>query len=152
MGRPYQRKFLGFSFTSQKQARRRIAPKAAERFKGRIRELTQRRRGRQLKAIIEELNLYLNGWKGYFGFCETPSVLKELEGWIRRRLRCYLWKQWKKPRRRRQALMALGVERNLAHSIGASSKGPWTMSGYLGDILTPRYFDSLNLVRLAAKA
>lgn len=152
VGRPYQRKFLGFSFTSQKQARRRIAPKAAERFKGRIRELTQRRRGLQLKAIIEELNLYLNGWKGYFGFCETPSVLKELDGWIRRRLRCYLWKQWKKPRRRRQALMALGVERKLAHSIGASSKGPWTISGYLGDILTPRYFDSLHLVRLAAKA
>jgi RNA-directed DNA polymerase len=152
VARPYQRKFLGFSFTSQKQARRRIAPKAVERFKGRIRELTQRRRGRKLKAIIEELNLYLNGWKGYFAFCETPSVLKELDGWIRRRLRCYLWKQWKKPRRRRQALMALGVERKLAQRIGVSSKGPWTMSGYLGDILTPGYFDSLHLVRLAAKA
>lgn len=152
VARPYQRKFLGFSFTSQKQARRRIAPKAVERFKARIRELTQRRRGRELKAIIEELNLYLNGWRGYFGFCETPSVLKELDGWIRRRLRCYLWKQWKKPRRRRQALMALGVEPKLARSIGASGKGPWTMSGYLGDILTPGYFDSLRLARLAAKA
>ena len=152
VGRPYQRKFLGFSFTSQKQARRRIAPKAVARFKARIRELTQRRRGRELKAIIEELNLYLNGWRSYFGFCETPSILKELDGWIRRRLRCYLWKQWKKPRRRRQALMTLGVEPKLARRIGASSKGPWTMSGYLGDILTPRYFDSLHLVRLAAKA
>src|SRR6185295_6679365 len=120
VARPYQRKFLGFSFTSQKQARRRIAPKAVERFKARIRELTQRRRGHALKAIIEELNLYLNGWRGYFGLCETLSVLKELDGWIRRRLRCYLWKQWKKPRRRRQALMALGVEPKLARSIGAS--------------------------------
>lgn len=152
VARPYQRKFLGFSFTSQKQARRRIAPKAVERFKARIRKVTQRRRGLGLKAIIEELNLYLNGWRGYFGFCETPSVLKELDGWIRRRLRCYLWKQWKKPRRRGQALMALGVEPKLARSIGASSKGPWTISGYLGDILTPSYFDSLHLVRLAAKA
>jgi len=152
VGRPYQRKFLGFSFTSQKQARRRIAPKAVERFKARIRELTQRRRGHALKAIIGELNLYLNGWRGYFGFCETPSVLKELDGWIRRRLRCYLWKQWKKPRRRRQALIELGVAPDLARRIGASSKGPWTISGYLGDILTPAYFDSLHLTRLIAPA
>jgi RNA-directed DNA polymerase len=149
VARPYQRKFLGFSFTSQKQARRRIAPKAVERFKTRIRELTQRRRGRELKAIIEELNLYLNGWRGYFGFCETPSVLKELDGWLRRRLRCYIWKQWKKPRRRRKGLIALGVEPKLAARIGASSKGPWAMSAFLNDSLTPRYFDSLGLTRLA---
>lgn len=152
VARPYQRKFLGFSFTSQKRARRRIAPKAVERFKARIRELTQRRRGRDVRVIIEELNLYLNGWRGYFGFCETPSVLKELDGWIRRRLRCYLWKQWKKPRRRREALMALGVTPELARRIGASSKGPWTISGYLGDILTPAYFDSLQLRRLLGPA
>lgn len=152
VGRPYRRKFLGFSFTSQKQARRRVAPKAVERFKARIRELTQRRRGRGLRAIIDELNLYLNGWRGYFGFCETPSVLKELDGWIRRRLRCYLWKQWKKPRRRREALIELGVAPDLARRIGASSKGPWTISGYLGDILTPVYFDSLHLTRLIAPA
>lgn len=152
VAKPYQRKFLGFSFTSQKQARRRIAPKAVERFETRIRELTQRRRGRELGEIIEELNQYLNGWKSYFGFCETPSVLKELDGWIRRRLRCYLWKQWKKPRRRRRALEALGVEPKLAAHIGASGKGPWTISGYLGDILTPKYFDSLHLTRLAAPA
>jgi RNA-directed DNA polymerase len=152
VARPYQRKFLGFSFTSHHVARRRIAPKAVERFKARIRELTQRRRGRGLKSVIEELNLYLNGWKGYFAFCETPSVLKELDGWIRRRLRCYLWKQWKKPRRRREALIELGVERRLAARIGASSKGPWPISGWLGDILTPAYFDSLHLTRLIAPA
>lgn len=152
VARPHQRKFLGFSFTSQKQARRRIAPKALERFKARIRELTQRRRGRELKDIIHEVNLYLNGWKGYFGFCETPSVLKELDGWIRRRLRCYLWTQWKKPRRRREALMGLGVEPKLARHIGASSKGAWRISGYLGDILPPAYFDSLHLARLSVPA
>lgn len=148
VARPYQRKFLGFSFTSQKQARRRIAPKAVERFKARIRELTQRRRGRAVTTIIAELNLYLNGWKGYFAFCETPSVLKELDGWIRRKLRCYLWKQWKTARQRREALMKLGVGRDLARRIGGSSKGPWHLSGLLDDILTPRYFDSLRLTRL----
>jgi RNA-directed DNA polymerase len=152
VARPHQRKFLGFSFTSQRQARRRIAPKAVERFKARIRELTQRRRGRTLKAIIEELNVYLNGWKGYFAFCETSSVLKELDGWIRRRLRCYLWKQWRKPRRRREALLALGARADLARGFGGSSKGPWHISGLLGDILTPAYFDSLHLIKLSATA
>jgi len=152
VARPYQRKFLGFSFTSQKQARRRIAPKAVERFKARIRELTQRRRGRAVTTIIAELNLYLSGWKGYFAFCETPSVLKELDGWIRRKLRCYLWKQWKTARKRREALIKLGVERDLARRIGGSSKGPWHLSGLLDDILTPHHFDSLRLTRLHAPA
>ena len=76
-------------------------------------------------------------------------MLKELDGWLRRRLRCYIWKQWKKPRRRRQGLIALGVEPKLAARYGASSKGPWAISGFLNDSLTPRYFDSLGLTRLA---
>jgi RNA-directed DNA polymerase len=152
VARPHQRKFLGFSFTSQKSARRRIAPKARQRFADRIRELTRRSRGRALKAIISELNLYLNGWRGYYGFCETLSVLEELDGWIRRKLRCYLWKQWKTPRRRREALIRLGAEPNLARRIGGSSKGPWFISGLLGNILSPEYFDSLGLTRLAASA
>lgn len=152
VGRPYQRKFLGFSFTSQRQARRRIAPKALTRFKERVRELTQRRRGRSLETIIAELNVYLAGWKGYFGYCETPSVLKELDGWIRRRLRCYQWKQWRKPRARRLALLRLGADPNLARGFGSSNRGAWHMAGLLGDILTPSYFDSLHLTRLHATA
>jgi len=152
VARPHQRKFLGFSFTSERQARRRIAPKAMERFKARIRELTQRRRGRSLQTVIAELNVYLQGWRSYFGYCETPSVLQRLDGWIRRRLRCYLWKQWRKPRARRAALTRLGAARDLARGFGSSSKGPWHMAGLLGDILTPAYFDSLHLLRLHVTA
>src|ERR671939_1476533 len=84
---PWQRKFLGFSFTSG-TSRRRIAPQALARFKSRVRELTRRTRGASLKQIIGEVSRYLVGWRGYFGICETPSVLRGLDQWVRRRLRC----------------------------------------------------------------
>jgi RNA-directed DNA polymerase len=152
VAKPYRRKFLGFSFTSHRTPKRRIAPQALERFKKRIRTLTSRMRGRKLSAVISELNTYLNGWRGYFGFCETPSVLRELDGWIRRRLRCYLWKQWKKIGRRRTELLQLNVPQTWARSLAASSKGPWHISDVLSKFLLPEYFDSLHLVRLARPA
>src|SRR5512132_2647572 len=92
---PSRRKFLGFSFTAGKQPRRRIAPQTLARFKSRVRELTRRTRGASLARIVEELSRYLVGWRGYFGFCETPSVLRRLDQWVRRRLRAIAWKQWK---------------------------------------------------------
>lgn len=152
VAKPYQRKFLGFSFTSHRTPKRRIAPQALKRFKERIRMLTGRMRGRKLSEVISELNAYLNGWRGYFGFCETPSVLRELDGWIRRRLRCYLWKQWKKIRRRRTELLRLNVPQNWARSLAASSKGAWHISDVLSKFLLPEYFDSLHLVRLIRPA
>ena len=79
---------------------RRIAPKALERFKTRVRELTRRTRGAGLPMLTENLKPYLLGWRGYFGFCETPRVLSNLDAWIRRRLRMYLWRQWKNGRNR----------------------------------------------------
>ena len=89
---PSQRKFLGFSFTSRR-LRRRIAPQALARFKSRVRELTRRTRGASLKQIIGDVSSYLVGWRGYFGICQTPSVLRRLERWVRRGLRCIAWKQ-----------------------------------------------------------
>src|SRR5262249_22581471 len=83
VGRPKDRKFLGFRFTWGKSIKRAIAPKAVTRFKERIRELTGRSRGRSVADVVEHLTSYLNGWAGYFGFCQTPSVLKELDGWVR---------------------------------------------------------------------
>jgi RNA-directed DNA polymerase len=152
VAKPYQRKFLGFSFTSQKKPKRRIAPQAIRRFKERIRTLTARMRGRKLSEVISELNSYLNGWRGYFGFCETASVLKELDGWIRRRLRCYLWKQWKTMARRRSELLRLGVPHTWARGLAGSSKGAWHISDVLSKFLRPEYFDSLHLTRLARAA
>ena len=96
VARPWARKFLGFSFTSAGTPKRRIAPKAVDRFKERIRELTSRNRGVSIERMAEELSRYLRGWIGYFGKCETPSVLAGLEQWLRRRLRSAIWKQWKR--------------------------------------------------------
>lgn len=150
VARPHERKFLGFSFTIGAKPRRRISAKAQFRFKERIREITSRSRGRKLDDIVKELNLYLNGWRGYFGFCETPSVLKELDGWIRRRLRAYLWKQWKTFKKRRLALLQRGVSPAEASELASSQKGPWRLSHAktMQIALPNRYFDSLSLTRL----
>ena len=98
VARPWARKFLGFSFTSAGIPKRRIAPKAVDRFKERVRELTSRTRGVSMERMAEDLSRYLRGWIGYFGKCETPSVLAGLEQWLRRRLRSAIWKQWKRAR------------------------------------------------------
>src|SRR4051812_1970005 len=91
VAKPQARKFLGFSFTSGKELKRKIAPKAIERFKERIREITAKSRGRSMGQVMEELARYIRGWRGYFGFCETPSMLQLLDSWIRRRVRCAFW-------------------------------------------------------------
>jgi RNA-directed DNA polymerase len=96
VARPWWRKFLGFSFTNHKQPKRRVAPKAVVRFKERVRELTRRTRGISLAQMVHNLAEYLRGWIGYFGRCETPSVLEEQGQWLRRRLRSMVWKQWKR--------------------------------------------------------
>src|SRR6266496_2066468 len=96
VAQPWERKFLGFSFTSEEKPRRRIAPKAVDRFKERIRELTSRTRGVSIEEMAEELARYLRGWIGYFGKCQTPSVLRYLDKWLRHRLRSVIWKQWKR--------------------------------------------------------
>jgi RNA-directed DNA polymerase len=96
VARPQARKFLGFSFTGGKEPKRRIAPQALARCKRKLRELTRRTRGISVEQMTKELTAYLRGWKGYFGFCQTPSVLHRLEKWMRRRLRSMIWKQWKR--------------------------------------------------------
>jgi len=108
VARPQERKFLGFSFTAGPDIRRTIAPKSLERFKQRIRDTTRRAKGVSIKTTMEELATYMRGWRGYFGFCETPEVLIALTRWVRLRLRAALWRQWKTPRRRRAALIANG--------------------------------------------
>jgi RNA-directed DNA polymerase len=128
VARPWQRKFLGFSFTSGKEPKRRIAPKALDRFKERIRTLTRRTGGISLARMVENLGSYLGGWRGYFGFCQTPSVLKELDSWIRRRLRSVAWTQWKHGKRRFAELRARKVGYDLADDTAGSLHGPWRLS------------------------
>ena len=152
VARPWERKFLGFSFTNGKEPRRRIAPKAVLRFKERIRELTSRTRGVSIERMAEELSRYLTGWIGYFGRCETPSVLERLEGWFRRRLRSSIWKQWKRGSVRFAELRKRGVSKDLAATAAGSAHGPWRIadSPALSKALPNAYFDSLGIPRLAA--
>jgi RNA-directed DNA polymerase len=150
VARPWERKFLGFSFTSADAPKRRIAPKAVDRFKGRIRELTQRTRGVSTERMAEELARYLRGWIGYFGKCETPSVLYRLEQWFRHRLRSAIWKQWKWGPVRFAELRKRGVGKDLAAQTAGSAHGPWRLanSPALSLALPNAYFDSLGIPRL----
>ena len=143
MARPEERKFLGFSISND-GSERRIAPKALEKFKAQIRELTRRTRGVSLPQLIEDLARYLIGWRGYFGFCQTPRVLTNLEAWIRRRLRMYLWRQWQNGRNRFNELRRRGVPKFDAAVAAGSPTGFWRMSGHpaVQQALRNRYFDS----------
>lgn len=150
VARPWERKFLGFSFSRERQPKRRIAWKAAQRFKQRVRELTGRTRGISLRRMAKELGQYLRGWLAYFGHCQTPSVLADFDKWIRRRLRSVIWKQWQRFRRRYRQLRKRGVERRLAFQTAKSNHGPWRLakSPALAMALPNAYFDSLGIPRL----
>lgn len=151
VARPAQRKFLGFSFTNGKQPRRRIALPALARFKSRVRELTHRTRGASLAQIVAALSRYLIGWRGYFGFCETPSVLHRLDQWIRRRLRAIVWKQWKRGRTRFAELRRRGVGTDLAAQTAGSPHGPWRLSNSpaLATAISTAFLGSLGLASVA---
>lgn len=150
VARPWRRKFLGFSFTNASVPKRRIAPKAVDRFKERVRGLTRRTRGVSIERMAEDLARYLRGWIGYFGKCETPSVLQGLEMWIRHRLRSAIWKQWKRGRVRFAELRDRGVGTDLAAQTAGSAHGPWRLanSPALAIALPNAYFDSLGIPRL----
>jgi RNA-directed DNA polymerase len=150
VARPWERKFLGFSFTANREPKRRIAPKAVLRFKEKVRELTQRTRGVKVEKMAEELSRYLRGWIGYFGQCQTPSVLQGLEEWTRRRLRSVIWKQWKRGSVRFAELRKRGVGKDLAAQTAGSAHGPWRLanSPALSFALPNAYFDSLGIPRL----
>ncbi len=153
VARPWERKFLGMTFTWNREPKRRIAPKALTRFKERIRELTRRTRGISLTRMIEQLSRYLKGWRAYFGFCQTPSVLAELDSWIRRRLRSVVWKQWKRGKRRFAELRLRDVGKDLAAQTAGSPHGPWRIarSPALSFALPNAYFQSLGLPTLVVR-
>jgi RNA-directed DNA polymerase len=150
---PWERKFLGFSFTSSASPKRRIAPKAVKRFKERVRELTRRTRGISIDRMAKELTLYLRGWIGYFGKCQTPTVLQSLEEWTRRRLRSVIWKQWKRGPTRYVELRKRGVNAKLAATTAGSAHGPWHLarSQALALALPNAYFDSFGIPRLTVR-
>jgi len=153
VAKPQERKFLGFSFfvKAGKEPKRRIAPKAIDRFKERVREITRKAKGASMEQMMNELARYLRGWRGYFGFCETRSVLEDLDSWVRRRVRRAFWWQWKTSRKRLAKLLQLGVRPPLAERTVGSRCGPWRVSRSpaLHQALSDAYLSSLGLSSLA---
>jgi RNA-directed DNA polymerase len=147
--RPWRRSFLGFTFTRNcKAKRRKVSEGSLKRFKQTIRRLTRRTRGRTIEHIVADLRNYIRGWKSYFGINEVPSPLRDLEKWMRRKLRCYVWKQWGRSGYRK--LRQRGVSRDLAWNTCKSAHGPWRLSQSpaLVIALPLRYFSELGLPNL----
>ena len=153
VAQPEERRFLGFRVTNDGR-QRQIAPQALDRFKMRVRGLTRRTLGVSLPQLVEKLAPYLVGWRGYFGFCDAPRVLSNLDAWIRRRLRMYLWRQWQSGRHRFQELRRRGVPQFNAAVAAGSTTGFWRMSSHpaVQQALRNRYFDSVGLPRLATSS
>ncbi len=147
VARPQERKFLGFSFTSGPVVKRVITPEAIERFKRRIRSITRQAKSVSMGTTMEMLAPFLRGWRGYFGFCETPEVFMPLIRWVRLRLRAALRRQWKTPHRRTAALVAKGVPHRMAQATAGSVRGPWRLARgkALSIGLSNAYFTSIGL-------
>jgi RNA-directed DNA polymerase len=144
------RKFLGYHFYAYRgEVRRGVAVKAVEAFKHRVRRLTRRTVGQSLPQVIEELSVYVRGWKSYFSRTQQVKLFEELDGWIRRRLRALQLKHWKKSSTIYRKLRALGMRRDTSWSIACSPGGWWPRSLQLGAHLPPSWFDSLGLPRLS---
>jgi RNA-directed DNA polymerase len=149
--RPWNRSFLGFTFTKRRPNRRKTSQKAIIRFKEEIRRITSRTRGVTLKTVIHDLASYISGWRLYYGFSEAKYVFQGLDSWVRRRLRCYLWKQWGRAGYRR--LVERGVTRDLAWNTAKSAHGPWRISRSpaLSFALPKKYFVRMGLPLLYDK-
>jgi len=147
---PWRRKFLGYSLTWHKAPRRRIAPQSRKRLMEKIRAVLKGARGRSLHHTIDQLNPILRGWAAYFRLTETKRVLEELDGWLRRKLRCILWRQWKRPYTRARNLMKMGLDEERAFRSAFNGRGPWWNSGasHMNQAFRKSFFDRLGLVSL----
>lgn len=150
VARPWHRKFLGYSFTWHKQVRLKIADGSIKRLKDRVREIVLGNASRNLGATINDLNPVLRGWMSYFRLTEVKGVLQDLDGWVRRKLRCLLWRQWKQPATRNQNLQQRGLDAHRAWKSASNGRGPWWNAGasHMNDAFPKRFFDTLGLVSL----
>tara|TARA_Y100001001_G_C7995735_1_gene304549 strand:- start:185 stop:1540 length:1356 start_codon:yes stop_codon:yes gene_type:complete len=148
--RPWARKFLGYSLTAHRQARLRIAPPSLQRLMERVKELLRQGRGRSLTHTIETLNPVLRGWIGYFKYTQTRNALENLDGWLRRRLRCLLWRQAKHRQGRTTMLRRQRLMEDRAWRSARNGQGPWWNSGasHMNAAFPKRFFDALGLISL----
>jgi group II intron reverse transcriptase/maturase len=152
VARPWERKFLGYSVTAQQASKIRIAKQSIDRLKERVRELCRQGRGRSLTRLIETLNPVLRGWMNYFSLTQSRRPIEELDTWLRRRMRCIVWRQWKRPKTRESKLRAHGLEAQRAWKSSVNGRGPWWNAGakHMIAALPPKYFTQLGLVSLVA--
>ncbi len=150
VARPRERKFLGYSLTRHKAPKLRIAPASLQRLEDKVREVLKGARGRSVRATIEDLNPVLRGWAAYFKLTETKRALEDIDGWLRRKLRCILWRQWKRPYTRAKNLMKAGLREERAFRSAFNQRGPWWNSGasHMNAAFPKSFFDRLGLVSL----
>lgn len=151
VGKPSQRKFLGYSCTGGKQSKLRVSKKAIVNLKARLRPLLRQGRGRNLGRFIKEnLNPVVKGWINYFKLAETKTFAEDLDGWIRRRLRLILWRQWKHSWTRRKRLIKAGLTEERAVQSAFNRRGPWWNSGasHMNEAFPKKYFDHCGLVSM----
>jgi len=148
--RPWNRKFLGYSMTFHKQPRLKVSPVVVARFKSKLLQKFRQGRGRNLRRFIEELSPVLRGWINYFRLAEVKKTFEELDGWIRRKLRCILWRQWKRPLTRFKNLLKRGLAEVRARCSASNGRGAWWNSGasHMNHAFPKRFFDNLGLVSL----
>ena len=146
----WERKFLGYSLTWHKAPRLRIAPSSLQRLQGKVREVLKGARGRSLSDTITELNPMLRGWMAYFRLTQTKKVLEDFDGWIRHKLRCILWRQWKRPYTRAKHMMKAGLTEERAWRSACNQRGPWWNAGarHMNAAFPKAFFDRLGLVSL----
>ena len=129
VARPWSRKFLGYSVTTHKKPKLKPAPKSVKKLKGKLRQTLRRGRGRNLIGVIEELRPVIRGWTAYYRLSDVHGVFEDLDKWVRRKLRCIQWRQWKRPRTRRKMLIALGLDPETARLSAGNGRGPWWSAG-----------------------
>jgi RNA-directed DNA polymerase len=148
--RPWKRKFLGYTMTAHFEAKLRVAPESVQRLRAKVRELVRQGRGRSLRWTIERLEPLIRGWVAYFRMAEVKAAFEQLDQWLRRRLRCILWRQWKRPRTRAKRLIKLGLERQRALKSASNGRGPWWNAGasHMNHAVPTRFFRKLGLLSL----
>jgi group II intron reverse transcriptase/maturase len=152
VARPWERKFLGYSVTNRQASKIRIAKQSIQRLMDAVRQLSIGGKGSSLPQTIEKLNPVLRGWMNYFSLTQSRRPIEELDAWVRRRLRCLVWRQWKRPRTRATKMLALGLDAQRAWKSSVNGRGPWWNAGakHLIAALPPKFFTQLGLVSLVA--
>ena len=150
VARPWRRKFLGYSMTSHYKPKLKVSWESVKRLKGELREIFRRGRGRKLSGVIAEITEKITGWGNYYKLAQIKHVFEGLDQWIRRKLRCILWRQWKGRRTRAKKMIHLGLERERAWHAAMNGRGPWWNAGasHMNACVTAKMLHAQGLVSL----